>query len=626
MLESSRSEDTLHPGAGTTGSWRVGDPGPSQAPGSGANAHHSPALLGALERVMYRAQWLLIDEDNRCVDRPLRSLTALRRGLTDGTAATAAARLVDGVLAADIDIDDPIIGDAIAEALVAWCVKHDLPYLIRDSGRAGGRHVITAITHHRVDPREWRSLCRQLADSYREHGAVVDDRTGKALRLLTAPHRLGRPTRVLACTLAPAHVLDARALHIARPQRGRRSGATKQKRGGRGSRVSSSRSEKEFGVTLVLARQGYTIDEAWTELHLQLPESAKSFEQGRDWWERYVWLIALTVVAAEQGHTPEHAWELVERDGLADCGREWWDDLWTLKLDEAAMNRPRATLLPGQLPPSALESADKGEEQIMLRGLHRAVEAALPTADPRRRRSVLIILCALVPALLVREGSMSIRAISVRGGVHTSTVQTAIATAVAHKLLVITTRYAGGSKACQSYALGEAALPHIEAARESSPHTSCSTPAPTGSANIKKLKRRYTRDRKAWTPRCDLMESLASGERLATSQHPTAKLLRSRWAQKTWWTTQTPEQQEHRRSARRAVLAALHHTTRRRWFDWLNERSEIDAAADRFTARTATAADMARLAQPPIAYHRGLLAPDWDRRRANVGSQLTLAA
>ncbi|WKG13574.1 hypothetical protein QX204_34025 (plasmid) [Nocardia sp. PE-7] len=563
------------------------------------------ATLAALERVMYRGQWLLIGADNRKIST-VRSLDALRNGLATGAAVTAAARLVDGVHGADIDAEDSVIGDAVAEALVAWCVKHALPYLVRESGRPGGRHVITAITHHHVSPAEWHTLCGELAEAF---GVVVDDRTDKALRLLTAPHRLGSSSRVISCTLSPGDVVDARNLYDGIPSAAhtgsRRPKPARSIRGVPG----PSRSEAEFRVAMVLARRGYTMDEAWTELHHQLNENAKAFGQGRDWWERYVWLIAMTKAAAEQGLSPTQAWTLVERDRLSSCGRKWWDELWSLSKDEAAGDRPRAVRLVGELSPTALDSADPGAADAMRRGLHHAVGATLSGVDPRRRHSVLVVLCALVPALLTREGSMSMRQIAERGHVYTSTVQTAIATAVEYGLLTVAHRYPGGARACQTYALGPTAERHVREA-ESSPHTSCSTPAPLGDSSPSKLSALHSGEREAWTPRSDVLSSVAPGDRLATSAHPVAKNLRSQWVQKQWWVSLTAEQQAERIRLRRIHLGQLHPSLRRTWFTWLDERAGIVAAATTFIASSPKPAPEAAavLAAAPVTLHRGLRA------------------
>ncbi|MGW6730193.1 hypothetical protein ACWF9G_30205 [Nocardia sp. NPDC055029] len=580
--------------------------------------------LGALERVVYRGQWLLIGADNRRVST-VRSLNALRQGLAAGTAVTAAARLVDGVHGADIDSEDPVIGDAVAEALVAWCVKHALPYLVRESGRPGGRHVITAITHHHVDPSEWHTLCQKLSEDF---GVVVDDRTGKALRLLTAPHRLGWPSRVISRTITPGDVVDARNLYDGIPS-ATRAGSPRRNSHARAARrvTDGSRSEIEFRVAMVLARRGYTLDEAWTELRHQLNENAKAFEQGRDWWKRYVWLIAVTTVAAEQGLSPVQAWALVERDRLGACGRSWWDELWLLAKAEADADRPRAVRLAGELSPTALDSVDPGDAEAMRRGLHQAVAATLIGVDPRRQHSVLVVLCALVPALLAREGSMSMRQIAERGHVYTSTVQTAITTAVEHGLLTIACRYPGGARSCQTYALGPAAQRYVERP-PSSPHTSCSTPAPLGHSSPSKLTALHTAEREAWTPRSDVLASVAAGERLATSKHPVAKNLRSQWFQKKWWTSLTVEQRAERIRLRQTELGQLHRSLRRSWFTWLGERAGIVEAAEHFIASAPEPAPEAAtvLAAAPVTLHRGLRDPAVTHRICTAADQLVLAA
>lgn len=620
MLVNSRSEDTLRPGAATSGSRRVGAPGPSKHPILGAHAP-TRAELNALERVMYRSQWLLIGDDNKRVVG-VRSLDEARAGIAAGTAPTAAGCLANGLLGADIDAEDPLIGDACAEALIAWCVRVGVPYLLRDSGRPGGRHVIAVITNSRVPVDEWRQLCRRLARDYK---VVVDDRTGRALRLLTAPHRIGLPSPVLACTITTAVAMDA--VHAAggqrRPTKRRRSSAN-----GKVSlaRRSGDRSSSEYGLACALARLDYTRDEAHAEL---VELGGKTFERTKRWFVRYLWLSALTVVAAERGLTQADAWLLAQRECAAECRRQgitWWRGLWDRAVAEAATDRPRRRRITVAERVDPDLGADVDDLAALRTGLGEAVAAVLADLDPRRRHSAHAALYALAPALAGREGSMSQRDLSVRSKLDHKTVRVVLMLAVERGLLVRVHGYAGGAKDCDSYAPGPAAEHYISAAREGSSPTSCSTPAPTGNCARARLRRTYAADRKRWRLRCDALAALAPGERLATSKHPAAKTLRSMWHQRKWWRELSDAERAERTAARREVLASLHPTEYRAWIGWLRKREEIAAAAVRIDKQP-TLADLSVVAAAPTAIHRGLCAPPWRTQPVKpAAGQLELAA
>lgn len=595
MLDSSGFEDTLRPEEGSTGSARVGICDPTTADslaGDRRISRPNRALLGALDRAMYTRPFVVIDADNH--GEPVDSLEAARAALTDATAASAAGRLADGLVAADIDADDPVIGDAVAEALIAWCHRHKLPYLLRDSGRPGGRHVV-AVLQDQARATQWAALCRQLAASY---GVVVDDRTGAVLRLLTAPHRRGLPSPVLACTITPAIVMD-----LAARTTGRRGRRRAQPAPGTG-----SRSETEYGASCAMARAGVDTETAWQEIARR---DGKSAERGRDWWVRHMWVSAVTVAAAEDGLDTNTAWQRV-RSLCPRIARRWWTPLWTRARAEAAQDRPRRRQL-------AEPAHDQAQAQATaridtLRAAFATATEALTGVDPRRRRSVAAALYALSAAIVTRGGSMSTRDLSIRARLDLATVRRALATAVEHGLIVRVHEYAGGADDCHAYAPGPAVTIQAETPAPQSSSLTRGTPRPHGTACPHRLRRAYQRDRMIWRLRNDVLASLAPGERLATSQHPAAKLLRSLWAQRKWWTALTDQQRQQRRTARRAVLAGLHRSDQRRWFAWLDRRQTITAAADALTTNPGRALppDAARaVLAAPLTVHRGLRDPLW---------------
>lgn len=615
MLRESRSEDTLRPEPGSTESARVEHPGPNGSYFRSAAAvippHRSPIYLGALERVMYRPQFVLLGADN--VGRGIvRTLDAARAALADGTVPTVAGKLANGLLGSDIDADDPLIGDACAEALIAWCHQHGLPYLLRESGRPGGRHVIAVVTNDRVPVKEWSKLCRELSRRFR---VVVQDRTGLVLRLLTAPHRVGLPAPVIACTITPDAVMDAVRFHrpkSGKTKSGRRRDSASRTVVGAGDE-DMSRSGQEYGMACAMARAGWVTQQAWERI---ADEYGKAAERGKAWFLRYVWERAITTVAAENGLSEDQAWELVQREcpAVRSRGRDTWRYWWRRAQDEATVDRPRRYRLPDDpentdtagLPPEVAAEVD-----AMRHGLRGSVDAELAHLDPRRRHSIHATVYALAYAIVTRDGSMSLRTLAERARIDYTTVRASLGTAVDSGILIITRRYAQGAADCHAYGVGPAAEHEVSAAQRISPLTRCTTPAPQGSASRSRLRSQHALDRRRWALRCDVMASLAPGERLADSQHPAAKLMRSLWYQRKWWNSLTSEEQQERREHRRALLRGLDSTDRSAWFDWLERRELIANAADRLTLGHLAEEDPHTLSGVVITLHRGMADPSW---------------
>ncbi|MBF6548873.1 hypothetical protein [Nocardia brasiliensis] len=561
----------------------------------------------ALERVMYRPWYVGIAADNTGYG-VLPTLDAARAAVADRKAASAGGRLAEGLLGADVDASDPLIGDAVAETLIRWCGQHDLPYLLRDSGRSGGRHIVAVVTHADVPCSEWAQLCRRLARQYR---VVVDDRTGKVLRLLTAPHRLGLPSPIITCTITPAAVMDAYTRHARKAAA--KAGRARRRAARSGGTVDGSRSAREYGHACALARHGGSAEHAWAELRAAEGKAAKL---GRPWFARYVWMPAVTTVAAEQGLAEDTAWQLacMADPTLASRGRDTWRWRWSRATAEAGTDRPRRYRLPEDHTAEATLTPETAAELDAHRaGLYAAVDA-IPGLDPRRRHSVQAVVYALAHPLVTRDGSISTRTLAEQALLARSTTLNALRTAVSYGVLVRPHRYGGGASDCDAYRLGPAAIDLVCAARKISQTTRCTTPRATGSASLLRLQTAHARARRTWRLRCDALASLAPGERLATSRHPAAKTLRSLWFQRRWWTQLTSEQQEQRRAHRRELLAGMHRSERSAWISWLSERNDIADAAARITAASPEPGDAEAVLDAPRTLHRGLAAPDWRTR------------
>lgn len=570
-----------------------------------------PGFVDALDSVLFIGRYVLIAADNSSPAR-VATLEQARLAVSENTARTVAGRLVDGLLAADIDAECPITGDACAEALVAWCIQHSLPYVLRDSGRAGGRHVIAVITNSKVPVRQWARLCRKLA---RIHGTVVQDRSGQHLRLLAAPHRIGLPAPVVACTATPADVIDA----VRITQRAKGSWRARRRTGRAGGGQSGSdhtRSAREFGATCAMARAGWTARQAWQAIRRL---DGKSAERGERWWRRYMWLSAVTIVCAEEGLGEDAAWERARKACSAAClahGRDWWrKGKWAAAVAEAETDRPRRRRLEDMDPVAAEASLPlelAAELAAVRTGLSDAVTAVLGGLHPQRRRSVRVTLDALARVLVTRSGSVSGRDLAMLSRQDRKTVRRALAEALAAGLVVQTHTYAGGATDCDSWGVGPRAIDHITAAQSAVSPTRCTTPAPQhGRANPARLHRESVRERRAWALRCDALAALAPGERLADSRHPAAKLLRSLHHQRTWWRNLSAEEQQVRREARQAVVRRLDRADRSAWVSWLSRREEICAAADRLLTHQADDETLRTVLAAPLTVHRGMADPRW---------------
>ncbi|MEV0773829.1 hypothetical protein [Nocardia salmonicida] len=512
------------------------------------------------------------------------------------------------MLGADVDAEDPTTGDGVTEALVAWCARRDLPHLVRLSGRPGGRHVI-AVASRPSDRDDWSRLCRDTGKAFR---TSVTDRTGMALRLLTAPHREGLLSPVIRCTIVPGMLTESRRPRTSSGPARRRGHRAKARAAGRGG-VDTSRSADEWGDTLVHIRRGAGAAEAWA--HLDRP-GTKAAERGRHWWTRYAWMPAVTTIAAEEGLTEDEAWNVAHAADPATAlkrGRRWWREaLWARAVDEAATERPRRRWLSTE---TALTDEQRTEIDAVSTGLRAAAEATMATPDRRTLRSDLATLGAIAGPIVLRAGAASERVLAERAELDPKTVRGSLIRLCEAKVLVQTGDYEGGSKSSASYGIGPAAQEFVKGELDYSP-TRCTTPAPKGRANKTRLLRTHLSDRQQFALRNAALAALAAGETLKTSQHPLARLLRSRWAQRRWWASLTPSEQTERRAARQRHLGELSWSDRSAWFDWLAVRDDLAGTIDGAGSSTPTEEQVAKVHQLRPAgwartFHRGMADPNW---------------
>lgn len=589
-----------------------------RAPQNAAGHGHDRPRSSALDRVLFARPYVLIAADNsspRRVDELAEAHEAVRRG----EVASAAGRLRPGVLGVDIDPADvgadAVLGDVVAERFATWCTANRVPYLVRESGRPGGRHVV-AVTSTPTVAEQWARLCAELESQYE---VPVTDRAGMALRLLSAPHRTGLPAPVLGGTLTPSAaqevidglpVTESTSGHCA-PRPRRRQPARERRTGER----DRTRSAREFGSACAMVRAGYTAAQAWRR---QAQPGSKALERGELNWRKYVWLPAVTTVAAEEDVTEDEGWRRAQVACQVRCrqlGREGWRmAVWQPACEDAGRDRPRRYRVDDD---DAENPQRAAEIDWTSRGLVAAAEDLLAArgVDARRRRSASTLLHTLAPVLVGdRAGSISHRALAERARLDPKTVRAALAVVVDAGVLTIARTYAGGNADCHQYGIGPAARSYVSAARTSSSPTSCSTPSPhpAGRANPSRLRQTHQDDRRTWRLRCELSTSTeATGENYRTSQHPAAKTLRSIRYQRQWWQSLPDAEQEARRAARRQVLRTLDTADVWTWLDWLVQRENIRMAADATAGGTGGTEEHRTLATAPVTVHRGLRDPNW---------------
>ncbi len=554
----------------------------------------------------------------------------------DGVA-TVAGTAVPGAWFADIDAADtgaePEAGEAAAEDLAAWCAGYGLPYLVRASGRPGGRHVVVLAPPELL--RELRTQARQTAE---HHGVAVQLR--RTLRLLTAPHRLGLPAPVLDSTLPAELPRRTTKVRTAGPfalvaRSARRAQCGNIKRG--------SRSEREFGDAIGRCRSGWGPGRAWAAAN---QPGSKAAELGEIGWRRWVWAPACTMVDAEQQVSEPDAWARFRKASRAQAqhlGLDGWrSGHWLPARAEATRERPRRRRVDSTTsrPPRPQEEVEVENAEIALvaAALRAAAEhhLALTGRRPQFAASTVAVLTALATAVVRREGSISVRDLAVHAGRTPKTVRAVLEWAAQRGITYRAANYQGGADDCDAWRPGPETVPHKERLAKTSPtrlETPIAAPAPTACRAL--LRAQHRRDRATWRLRCQVAaECATTGTAYADATTPASRALRSLWHQRRWWANLTPDQQERRRTARRALIGRMHRSERNAWFGWLGRRGVIAAAAERVGRDRAMPVDHHVLATAPLTLHIGLRDPQWrtggtpaaDRDRAAASQQEALFA
>ncbi len=520
---------------------------------------------------------------------------------------TLAGPLHERVLAADVDAADTgaeaEAGQAVAEDLIAWCEARGLPWLLRASGRPGGRHVLVLALEASLAA-EWRLLCGRLAT---HHGVSVSPR--RTLRLLSTPHRLGFDAPILGGVLRSEDIPASTSTTTTPASYSGRCGGRRRKR----SATAGSRSESEFGAAVARARAGWTVEDAWGVAN---QPGSKAAEMGEVGWRRWMWCKATTIAAAEQRLNEDEAWRRFEHASARrahQLGREAWrQQFWQPALDEAATDRPRRT----RTDHTAVRSEEEQTEIEAVRtGLRHAANAQL-TADgryPQFARSVAAVIDALAEHVVCRDGSISERSWSEAASVDRKTLRAAREFLREHGILHCARSYQGGTKDSAAWLPGDTATPHIRQARKTS-STRWYTPLARmkGSASSELLRRRHCRERQVFLLKQKLsVRTDTTGEFYKDSQDPAAKMLRSLWHQRRWWVSLTPDQQRQRCTQRRDLLGRLHRTERAAWLDWIDRRAALRSRADRVDADGPLAGDYEALATAPRIVHLGMRDPGW---------------
>ncbi len=591
------------------------------APTTVPPAGYSPARLDALERRAFTAPFVLVTPHNDGAGTATSRAEARSLAAERPEVVTIAGTLVPQLWAVDVDPADtgadPEAGEAAGEELAAWCDGHGLPWLLRASGRPGGRHLIASVPAELLH--ELRQLCRRLAA---QHGPACTPR--RTLRLLTAPHRAGLDAPVLAGTLSatdlPQHATEPSTASVpaGRAARRRRRSAAAEAEG--------DRSAREFGDAIVRVRAGWGPGRAWSAANVP---GSKAAEHGELWWRRYVWAVAVTVVAAEDALSEPEAWSRFQRASPArarQLGLEAWrETYWQPAVAEAGRDRARRRHLERRpaAEPVPLRSpeeltAEQAETALLADALRAAAaqQAELAGLRPQFAHSVAAAVHALAEPIATRGGSISTREWAERARLDPKTLRRARDFAAERGILYRARAYAEGADDTDAWLPGPATTPFIEQRRETSPtrwYTPTAEPAPLGHANPDRLRRTHAAERRLWSLRCELSAATeGSGQTFASSQHPAAKTLRSLWHQRRWWTSLTPDEQEERRRQRRAMLGALHRSERSAWFDWLARREIVTAAADRAASVAEPgAADLDLLERAPRTIHLGMRDPAW---------------
>jgi hypothetical protein len=640
---------------------------------SGPTPHHSPddhgvspgpdrfsRIAAALDEQIWQHPYVVITTSNEAAIDPatgraavaddLDAARVLAEGLDD--AASIAGNLRPELVGLDVDpAGDGAhwIGERVANQLATWCDQRDLPWWVRESGRPGGRHVI--IKADVAQQRDLRARVRQLAA---EHRCAI--RICRALRLLTAPHRLGLPSPSVAGTLRPHHLpprepAPARTGGKGRDRRKRRAerlaarfaeapATTADLATGEGEHrgvpgmlatpdgIDSSPSAATFGRACWSVRAGASKAAAWATA-LAAPELAQVTERGQDDWSAFVYLPAATTVAAEKGLDEAEAWAEAQAAHWRRCrelGRDGWRvQLWEPALAAAATDRPRRYTDPDAASDQAKRRVPRAEQEelalaaevaVLRFGLRAAAErwAGQHGRRPQVLTTMTALLDAVAEAIVHDHGRIGQRRLAEMAGIGDATLYRRLKEALAARLLYRVATYRDDAQPCDSYGVGPAAQALVQGGRETGGR-SCTPPrAPTtGTADPAKAQARHQAQRRAWrSTRPVTSSSTEAIEKIYPDRdHPVSALVRSRMRQVSWWASLTETERTARRAARRALLDDLPADDRASWLEWLARRELIDASIRHLLDGTDAPIDHAIVAAAPMTVHHGRRDPAW---------------
>lgn len=472
-------------------------------------------LPSRLDQALFGAPFIVIDADNHphTITHRLNDATTILT--TDDAARAIVGTLRQPLLAIDIDPEDTgadaDAGDVVAEQLLLWADRYGLPCLQRASGRPGHTHLII-----KTPPclrEELQCVVRTIATRHNVSATVRS-----TLRLTSSPHRHELPSPILSCTLTTSDVPDlgtSRAPRAIRPAR--RRGA-----------ANVSRSEREYGHALALARAGHTTAHAWAFANLA---GTKAREIGQQAWRRWFWAPATTIAAAERDLTEQQAWDLFHQASptqAAHVGRNVWRrNRWLPALREAAEPRPRRR----RLGPPQTSNHQNEPSPRQLRHIRAELQAAVDQQLSRRAStavrtctiagvrvsSLRAALDAFAHAVLTTRGSISVRHWAERANLDPKTVRRARDAALKLGILKRVHKYTGGETDCDAFISAESAA--------GNPNTELTSPTPytpsLGQADPLRLWSQHQRDRHQFA----INHSLRAKTAKVDPEQPTGEVL-----------------------------------------------------------------------------------------------------
>ncbi len=542
-------------------------------------SHFDQLRIQDVDAELFEPPFVLIDSENRAAGS-VASLTDASAALADPRFASFVGQLRPGVLAVDIDPGDsgaePESGVAVGDGVAAWCDRAGIGWIHRASGRPGHRHIVASVPPTLIG--DFRELVRRLA-AWNAVSASV--RT--SLRPLTAPHRLGLHSPLidgnLFGTLRSSLPGESPAAEqVPSPAQARLVDAARR------SRKSRSRSEGEFGDAIARVRAGWSKDDAWAAL---CRRGTKAAEMGECGWSRWIWSAAVTLVDAERGVSVIDAWENFKNaspEQAGHLGHSGWLELrWRPAVLEAEIERPRRRRLrtlgfTGAVASPGSPDHDIAEIAATAAGL---TAAACRLASARsslpggiRLKSLCAALVALARPIVVRGGSVSVRAWAEIARLDPKTIRRARDAAVELGLLCQAGKFNGGKESCDAWLPTRFAQAFIRSGKSPTGRYAPYARA-IGSANRRDMTGRHDRERKVWYKYLsELARFRLSGSVLNRRQDSVSRIVLSH---RRWWKSLSVTEQRYRRRRRRLLIRALGPSDRAAWIAWLNDRIQLTA-------------------------------------------------